>query len=62
MMIHLVVKRNAEDENGRLRTWCGRWVRHSQATTAVTATACRKCREAFARELRQLPDVFESKR
>ena len=40
--------------------YCGREVRRNTTTLALTGVSCTNCREAFAAELRRLPNVDDS--
>ena len=54
-MVHLVKAHPEMDAYGRIKARCGRYVRQRSATTALTETECKQCREAFAKILRDLP-------
>lgn len=57
-MTHLWKRNEDANRADYLKAWCGRSIRPNTAVTTLTRVDCQRCREAYARALRALPDVF----
>ena len=57
-MTHFWKRDRNSNEPDYLYAWCGRIVRRNTVVTVLTQVECQLCRKAFAKTLRELPDVF----